>query len=431
MELIAGKYEVIREIGKGSYGKVYLVKHAILGIPYALKLLSHSIGDDQPFLERFKQEAAILQRFSHPGSIQLRDFGQTEDGQYYMAMDFCDGKPLAVVIDECGQLKPLDALNITQQVLVVLDAAHNFGIVHRDIKPENIMIEKNDRGEDVIKILDFGVAKLKRSLPSDSGSTLKGTSIGTPYYMSPEQAAGEEGLDHRADIYSVGIMLYEMLTGNVPFKGDTVLVTLLMHITRAPKPFAADLKLPQSLEDLVFKAIQKDKDHRFSSVQEFLNACVSVSNELKGQWSPAPEQHVSAGDQSDSAASKGKPATKILCLDDNEMILQILKHVLTQQGYEVFTATDYTAIHEYLFDKKASLLLCDVQMPGIPGTKICQMLKESLTDLKIALFSNLPDRDLEKLAKQSHADDWISKNQTPDQWIRRIKEIISTDEIEL
>lgn len=431
MEKIAGKYTVVRELGKGTYGRVYLVKHAILGVPYALKLLSRSFASDEHFVDRFKKEAAILQNFSHPGSIQLRDFGQTEDGLYYMAMDYCQGISLSALIDEEGKLPPHEALDIVQQVLIVLEAAHNFGIIHRDIKPENVMIQKNESRENVIKILDFGVAKLREGVPTDSGSTLKGTSIGTPFYMSPEQAAGEQDLDHRADIYSVGIMLYEMLTGELPFKGDTVLVTLLMHITRPPKPFAARLGLPQSLEDLVFKAIQKDKNARYATAVEFLNATVPVLDELRGNWTPAQSTGATSGNYSIPSAVQEPQPTKILCLDDNEMILQILKYVLTQQGYEVFTATEYSGIHDYLFKDKATLLLCDVQMPGVPGTKVCKMLKQSRNDLKIALFSNLPDRDLEKLARDSNADDWISKNNGPDHWIQRIKEILASDTVEL
>lgn len=431
MERIASKYDVVRELGKGSYGKVYLVKHAILGVPYALKLLNRSFSSDEQFIERFKQEAAILQRFTHPGSIQLRDFGQTEDGLYYMAMDYCDGQPLSEVLSASGALDPVEALDITQQVLIVLEAAHNFGIIHRDIKPENIMVQKNENGENVVKILDFGVAKLKEGIITDSGSTLKGTSIGTPYYMSPEQAAGESGLDYRADIYSVGIMLFEMLTGEVPFKGDTVLLTLLMHITRKPKPFAESLGLPQALEDLVFTAIEKEKDRRFPDVLTFLNASEEALKQLKSSWKPLPkvESVRSKGTtESEPVFAPDPQVTKILCLDDNEMILQILKFILTQQGYEVFTATEYSQIHDYLFTQKANLLLCDVQMPGMPGTKICKMIKEGVSDLKIALFSNLPDRDLEKLAKESKADNWISKNQTPEHWIKQIKAIIENND---
>ncbi|MBN8550197.1 MAG: protein kinase [Deltaproteobacteria bacterium] len=430
-EQIASKYDVVRVLGKGSYGKVFLVKHSILGVPYALKLLNRSFSSDEHFIERFKQEAAILQRFSHPGSIQLRDFGQTEDGLYYMAMDYCEGQPLSELLANNGALDPAEALDITQQVLIVLEAAHNFGIIHRDIKPENIMVQKNENNENVVKILDFGVAKLKEGIITDSGSTLKGTSIGTPFYMSPEQAAGESDLDYRADIYSVGIMLYEMLTGEVPFKGETVLLTLLMHITRRPKPFAERLGLPPALEQLVFTAIEKEKDNRFPDVLSFLNASALAAEQLKAGWKV---ESVSAVPNNGATGELESPpvidpkVTKILCLDDNEMILQILKFILTQQGYEVFTATDYSQIHDYLFTQQANLLLCDVQMPGVPGTKVCKMIKESKSDLKIALFSNLPDRDLEKLAKESRADNWISKNEAPEHWIKRIKEIIENDD---
>ena len=425
MERIAGKYDVVRELGKGSYGRVYLVRHAFLGVPYALKVLNDSFSKDTQVIERFKQEAAILTRFNHPGTVQLRDFGQTEDGLYYMATDFCEGISLREHLRRKGRVEALEALDIAEQLLTVLEAANHVGIIHRDVKPENIMVQLDDDARLRVKILDFGVARLAEEMAGGSSSTHRGMSIGTPLYMSPEQAAGEEQLDLRADIYSAGIVLYELLTGHVPFEGETVLQTLLMHITKPAEPVAGKLGLPGFIDELLFRAIAKDRVHRYQDFRDFLADCLSAEEMVRGAAgldvsaeSPAPVEVL--------PASAEKPS--ILCLDDNEMILQILRFILEQQGFQVFTATNFSVIHSYLFSSGTRLMLCDVQMPGLPGTRVCQMLKESMRDLKIILFSNIPERELEKLSLESQADDWLSKNASPSEWLAKIREVAGLSE---
>lgn len=429
---IADKYDVIKKLGSGSYGDVYLVHHAFLGTPYALKILNASMAQQGRLVERFKQEAEILERFSHPGSIQLRDFGLTGDGCYYMTMDYCEGKQLSEYIRDHGRFSFSDTLDIIEQILDVVDAAHQVGIIHRDIKPDNIMIEVGAEGKKTIKILDFGVAKLKERLATDSTATSEGAAIGTPFYMSPEQAAGQGDLDHRTDLYAIGIVLYELLTGDVPFRGETVVQTLLMHITRPAAPFAAGLGLPLFFEEMVFQAICKDRIYRYQDAAEFLADIAKAKDLLVVR----AESKKSVGRQTliegevnpslvgESYAATEVKRTKILCLDDNEMILQILKYILEQAGYEVYTATNFSIIHPYIFTQEAALLLCDVQMPGLPGTKVCQMLKQSKRDLKIMLFSNLPERELERLSQECKADDWLSKNVSPPEWLIKIKEVL-------
>ncbi len=430
MDIIAGKYRVLQELGQGGYGAVYLVEHADLGVRLALKVLSRTLSDDERFIERFKREAEILLRFSHPGSVQLRDFGRTEDGLYYMAMDFCDGVTLSAVITENWCLTPSDALEVMEQLLSVLEAAHSFGITHRDVKPDNVMILFDSAGKKQIRLLDFGIAKLKEQALTSS-KTVEGASIGTPQYMSPEQAAGERELDHRADIYSAGILFYEMLSGEVPFMGDTIIQTLLMHLTRPPRPLDLALKIPDYIEEIVVKAMAKDRKQRYQTAQECLNA-VKAAHARYAQENPNSQQSTATAIVVSDPATVAKCAevipaakTRILCLDDNEMILNILKHILEKEGYEVFTANDCSAIHAYLFNQNVTLLISDVNMPGLPGTRVCQMLKASLKDLKIALFSNIPERDLEKAAKECKADAWISKNASPHEWIERVKEILA------
>ncbi len=428
MERIAGKYDIVRELGKGSYGSVYLVRHAILGTPYALKLLNPTTFEATKLVARFKQEAEILERFTHEGLVHLRDFGITEDGRYYMTMDYCEGGSLEDFLVERGGVDVPMALDIIEQVLHALEAAHSTGVIHRDIKPENLIVQVNPNGRLVIKILDFGVAKLRDRLLVDSGTTSEGVAIGTPFYMSPEQAAGERLLDNRSDLYSVGIILYRLLTGELPFQGDTVIQTLLMHITKPADRFAERLGLPLFFEEMVFRAIAKDRVHRYQDAGEFLHDLIQARQVFYAGGHHPSHGAVPAVDEVNDAPvvieAESKEPTRILCLDDNEMILQILRYILEAQGYQVFTATDFSVIHSYLFREKAQLMLCDVNMPGILGTRVCQMLKESRADLKIVLFSNIPERELEKLARESQADDWLSKNARPEDWLARINAIL-------
>ncbi|MCB0328118.1 MAG: protein kinase [Bdellovibrionales bacterium] len=424
MSLIADKYEVVRKLGEGGTGQVYLVKHRDLNVHYALKLLNHSFLHDERFIERFKKEASLLLRFSHPGITQLRDFGRTEEGMYYMAMDYCDGVPLKYQLDSESFFSYEDALQIAIQILDVLEAAHTQGIVHGDIKPENIMLEKMAEDDIRIKVLDFGTAVLKQQFAEEEGAV-----FGTPCYMSPEQAAGEVTLDQRSDIYSLGVVLYELLTGHVPFEGDTVVQTLLLHLTQPLQSLSNYYGVPREIEEVVFKALEKTPQARYRTARKFREACEKVLHELAPGTAPkaasvAKVQSATVEEEDTDAPEEKR--TKILFLDDDEMILNIMQHVFEKEGYEVFTALDCSSIHDYLFEEGIELLVSDVQMPGLPGTKVCRLLKKSMKDLKIILFSNIPERDLEKHSEENMADGWMSKQRKPEDWLLEIRRVLGT-----
>lgn len=427
MSQIAGKYNVVKEIGEGSTGKVLLVRHSELGTEYALKLLDRSLSMDQKFIDRFKREADILLKFNHPGSVQLRDFGKTEDGLFYMAMDFCPGNSLKEILEKIKRLPVNRALQVTADVLEVLGEAHALGIIHRDIKPDNIMVETDASGKDRIRILDFGIAKIREGGALTSTVTMEGASIGTPQYMSPEQAAGEKELDHRLDIYSAGILLYELLAGYPPFRGKTVLHTLLMQLTHPTPGFAPELGIPTEVEQIVKTALEKEREKRFQDTVSFKEACLEALKNYKAGVAEAPKlAEVPSKEEAPKWEIQGGiESKKILCLDDQEMIVNIMKHILEKEGYTVQTSTDWSLIHAFLFSQKVDLFITDVEMPGLRGTAICQILKQTTPDLKICLFSNIPERDLEKFAKECKADAWISKNWSPTEWVSRIKEILA------
>lgn len=429
MRFIAGKYETIKELGVGGTGTVYLVRHVDLEVHYALKLLNHSVSGDSRFIENFKREAELLLRFSHPGVTQLRDFGKTEDGFYYLAMDYVKGASLKERIEEVGPHSLVEAIRLVSEVLAVLQAAHEQGFTHRDIKPGNILIEKDLSGRERVKVVDFGTAQIKQHL--EEGDEIE--VVGTPCYMSPEQAAGESDIDARSDVYSVGILLYELLTGAVPFEAGTVVQTLLLHLTQEPTPFAERFAYPKKIESLVFRALAKNRENRFSSAKEFFQELSwflgEISEEHMESAAPSKPKRSPVARTNLVISPVSTAETKILCLDDNEMILHILQHILEKEGYTVYTSLDCSSIHDYLFNEKIDLLVSDVQMPGMPGTKICRLLKKSMKELKVVLFSNIPERELAKHAKANFADGWVSKCTKPEEWLSTIQKVLAEETI--
>jgi serine/threonine protein kinase len=321
------------------------------------------------------------------------------------------------------------------QLLRVLDAAHSLHIVHRDIKSANVMIEGLPSNfstlpepDDLnVRVLDFGIAKLQEQLEGNQSSTLEGVSIGTPVYMSPEQASGEGGLDHRVDLYAAGVLMYELLSGDVPFLGETVIQTLLKHLTQPPPSFEESLGIPLEVEHIVVHALEKEKERRYQTGAEFAAACEAAFAHLSNPETFAADLSAQKELVQETGVSSARSAAgkKILCLDDNEMILEIMRHLLEKEGYTVITANNFSVIHKPVFEDQVDLMLCDVQMPGLPGNKICQMLKQAKRELKIVLFSNIPERDLQALAKEARADSWISKNAKPAEWLTSIKALLT------
>ena len=424
MELIAGKYIPLRELGEGGSGKVLLVRHVDLGVQYALKILKSDAISQPMGVERFKKEAALLLSFNHPRDAQVRDFGKTLDGSYYMAMDYCQGESIRHRIDAGHYFSFGDTLRIAMQVLGVLDVAHSAGIIHGDIKPENLFLESTEEGELCVKVLDFGTAFLRQQLGDDQ------IVFGTPCYMSPEQAAGEEEIDHRVDFYSLGIVLFELIAGKVPFEGDNVVQTLILHLTQPLPSLAEEFGVSDTIEKVVRKALAKSPAERFPNAGEFQRQCEEALTVHEGEVLAAAGPNCSLPKTQSAVNVLTKPTegvnhpTRILCLDDDEMILNILQHVLEREGYEVITAQHSSEIHEYLFNSDIDLLVSDVQMPGIPGTKVCRLLKKSMSDLKVILFSNVPEIDLERYSAENNADGWISKQRLPKEWLGEIKRVL-------
>ncbi len=265
------RYEIIRKIGQGGMGAVYEATHKLLGKRVAVKVLLDKYAQKDQIVARLEQEARLASSIGHANIIDITDFGQTADGRTFVVMEFLEGESLGQLIARSGRLDTRRAVNIARQVASALGAAHQKGIVHRDIKPENIfLIRRGD--EEYVKVVDFGISKSMRPEDTDENSprlTQTGMVLGTPLYMSPEQARGDETLDHRIDVYAVGVILYEMVTAEVPFRGTNYLNILSQVLSEEPTPPAQlNPEVSPDLEAVILKAMEKDRDERYQHMEE-------------------------------------------------------------------------------------------------------------------------------------------------------------------
>ncbi len=291
---IGGRFRIESFLGEGAMGRVYRARQIALNTTVAVKVMHHNLACIPAVGARFLREAQAASRIDHPSSVRVIDFGQEPDGLLYLAMELIDGESLAEIMTETGPLPAPRIVDIASQVLAALAVAHELGVVHRDLKPENIMVlqGKDDDGHphDVVKVCDFGIAKLVDEAGAAPTVTQEGTILGTPAYMSPEQARGEP-LDGRSDIYAMGVLLFQMMTGEVPFDASSPFGTALMHVTDEPtKPRLLVPTVDARLEAICLKAMRKRPGERYASARELrseLRALLS-DGEGRGLSSVAP-----------------------------------------------------------------------------------------------------------------------------------------------
>ncbi len=269
--IIDGRYELHERIGKGGMGAVYRATHVLMNKPVAVKLISAELTHLPQVVGRFEREARSASRLSHPNCITVTDFGRTEDGTLFLVMELLDGESLQDILEREETLSVVRAVDITKQILDGLAHAHEAGIVHRDLKPSNVMIVNQGDRRDVAKVFDFGIAKIAEDSGADNKLTQQGMIVGTPAYLSPEQALGEEA-DNRADLYAVGVMLFEMLTGDVPYKGSVAMDVVTAHISAEIPTLDPRKPYPSGLRRIISQAMAKKSAERFQSAGEFLVA---------------------------------------------------------------------------------------------------------------------------------------------------------------
>jgi serine/threonine protein kinase len=268
---LAGKYRIDARLSEGGMGTVYRGTHVLMDKTVAIKVLRPSLAADEKIVARFSREARAASRITHPNALSVTDFGEDESGHVYLVMEFLSGKTLKQLIRDEGPLPLPRVVDITRQVAEALNAAHCQGVVHRDLKSDNIMLLDTMIG-DHAKVLDFGIAKINEPDGSvDTNLTAPNLVIGTPQYMSPEQCSQETEIDSRADIYSLGVILYEMLVGHVPFSGDSPTMVMMKHLQEpVPSVLEERTDVPAAVGRVVARAMAKVREHRYQNVAELV-----------------------------------------------------------------------------------------------------------------------------------------------------------------
>lgn len=270
-QIIDDKYRIVGLLGVGGMGSVYEGENSRIKRRVAIKVLHADTASNAQAVERFEREAQAAGRIGSDHILEVLDLGKLTNGDHYMVMEFLDGETLGARIKRVGGLTPRDVAPLIRQALLGLQAAHTAGIVHRDLKPENIFICKEKAGHhDFVKLIDFGVSKFNK-LGSDMAMTRTGAVMGTPYYMSPEQARGGKDIDHRSDLYSMGVILYESVTGKVPFDAETFNELLFKIVLSEPPPLRQVCpEVDAAFESITQKAMARDPAHRFETADEFV-----------------------------------------------------------------------------------------------------------------------------------------------------------------
>jgi serine/threonine-protein kinase len=290
--IIAGNFRVERLIGQGAMGNVYKAEQLSLGKAVAVKVLHPHLMDDEKLVGRFKREAKSASRLNHPNSIQIIDSGQDASGTLFIAMELLNGRDLAQVIRDEFPLPLPRVVRIMTQVMSALDEAHVQGVIHRDLKPSNIMLIERRGEPDFVKVCDFGIAKATtpdgKDFDREAMLTIQGLVCGTPEYMSPEQARAET-LDGRADLYSAAIILYQLVTGDIPFKADSPMGIVSRHLAETPVPPSKrrpDLPIPKAIDDVILRGMAKQREVRYATAIDFRAALESVVSGTPGLYTP-------------------------------------------------------------------------------------------------------------------------------------------------
>src|SRR5467141_2774817 len=283
-QVIADRYHVVKKLGEGGMGQVYLAEHVKMGRRSAIKVMNPSMVHDPDAVARFNREASNASRITHPNVCAIYDFGETPDGLIYLAMEFIEGEPLTDLLEREGAIPVPRSTAIFLQTADALQAAHDLGIVHRDMKPDNIMLTRKKGGGDVVKVVDFGIAKAVGGDESGQKVTKTGLVVGTPEFMSPEQLSGDK-LDGRSDLYSLALVFYQMLAGKLPFEATTVQETMIKRLTDEPTALPVsrpDLTFPAGLQPVLDTALARSLVERYQTVAKFAADVASVTGLGRG-----------------------------------------------------------------------------------------------------------------------------------------------------
>ena len=397
-------YRVISSLGQGGMGAVYLADDTRLGRRVALKVLPPDVASDPDRMHRFVQEARLASALTHPNVATIFEIGQQDDLRF-LAMEYVEGRPLSERIRE-GPLKIPELVQIGVQVSDALDYAHSKGIIHRDIKPANLMV--TPRGH--VKVLDFGLAKVQggpKAAEETQLLTSLGVVVGTVEYMSPEQALGRE-VDYRTDIFSLGVVLYEMAAGRLPFSGATPSETMARILQAQPDAVARfNYEVPEELERVIRKTLEKDRERRYQSARDVL---VDLKN----------LERDSSSDRAANAASAvaQRPTIGAVIVDDEELARQLLREYLTASpGVEILAecANGFEAV-KAISERKPDLVFLDVQMPKLDGFEVLELIGRDVAVIFVTAYDQYAMK-----AFDAHAVDYLLKPFSQDRFAKALE----------
>ena len=294
---LIGNYRIVSKLGTGGMGAVFLAEHPMIGKKVALKVIHRELATNKEVVQRFFQEARAVNRIGNEHIVEIHDFGVTPEGDHFYIMEYLEGQTLASVLARETALETMRALHVGAQIASALSAAHTSGVIHRDLKPDNIMLMTRLGDPDFVKVLDFGLAKMFQGSGASAVQTAAGVLLGTPQYMSPEACESKRDIDHRTDIYALGILLFQMMTGVLPFDGETMGEVLVKQVTALPPvPRGLNSMIPPSVEQILLRCLAKHPDARFQTMQALREALLDPEAYLHGSPPIAPARSVAPGE---------------------------------------------------------------------------------------------------------------------------------------
>lgn len=456
-----GKYSIEKLLGVGGMGAVFKARHAFIGNEVAIKVIHPEMAMDKSVTERFLREARAAATIDHVNAIRVSDFGKVGD-MLYLVMEFIAGESMKDYLERKPRLDLNETVHIMNQVAAALDVAHGFQIVHRDLKPDNIMFKTGLKGERVVKVVDFGIAKVKSASDNSKDAlTSVGTIIGTAKYMSPEQCQASP-IDHRSDIYSLGVMVYEALTGQCPYGDANGMQVIVKHIIEPPpKPRSLNSNIPEAVEKVILKALAKQPTSRYNSAGEFtmelttaagaycdlsqgtqtgllgaqsglipqiaaqannqtiaspIQAPVAQANQTIASPIQAPNMRQAIHTMIASAPviNTGGTRPRAMIVLEGKGIITLLKIQLQQAGFDVSVQVSSMEALNVIPQEKPTLIILGVELSQLSGPDLCRIIRSkpemaAISNTPVLLYSGLSEEELNQTVNQCGASGYIHK----------------------